>query len=129
MIAPHRMPIDTCHWHTGHHCHSMCQLQNRFKIFLTALGKKMYPVCHCQLLWLRLFKEFLIRIWLSKSSGVSHPTLNIYFFLFPNYNFKALLMAFFYNKLLKDYLFIMNLVWSKLFLMIFIYVYIQFWNQ
>jgi hypothetical protein len=32
-IAPHRMPIDTCGQHTGHHCYPVCQLPNRFRIF------------------------------------------------------------------------------------------------
>jgi hypothetical protein len=44
-IAPHRIPIDTCDWHTGHHCYPVCQLPNRLKIFLAALRQKWYPVC------------------------------------------------------------------------------------
>jgi hypothetical protein len=43
-IAPHRMPIDTCGWHTRHHCHLVCQLPNRFKICLSSVGKKWYLV-------------------------------------------------------------------------------------
>jgi hypothetical protein len=34
-IAPQRMPIDTCSWHTGHYCYPVCQLSvpNRFGLF------------------------------------------------------------------------------------------------
>jgi hypothetical protein len=32
-IQPHKMPIDTCGWHTGHHCYPVCQLPSRFRIF------------------------------------------------------------------------------------------------
>jgi hypothetical protein len=37
--------IDTCHWHTRHHCYPVCQLLSRFKIFLAVLGQKWYPAC------------------------------------------------------------------------------------